>query len=216
MARAQPKRLTRALTGAERTLLADIIEDCLAHSVSVRLYWPPSLMTDDGQRVCGWFSDVRRGLVIAAGNQTWIESLGHEYCHFLQMLDGMFDKKCDRAFCVLEAALTGDKSITQRRADNAARAVQAIELDAERRTVDLLSRYGIEFDREKYIRGASAYVLSYYTMAQERRATDLVVHTNPEILAAVPSAWLESYWPAPPEIHGLIKRHGYARGRGAA
>lgn len=118
-------------------------------------------------RCGGFYDDTKRELVVATGGKTWCATLAHEYSHYQQWLDGYDFGDYDE--CMDDLALyTRRKSVTRARAVECVRSIQRVEIDAERRTLDLIRSWGLPVDPRSYLQDVYVDLLWY----------DMIAHTG--------------------------------------
>jgi hypothetical protein len=73
--------------------------------------------------------------------------------------------------------------------------VQALELDCEKRAVNLMTKWNVGFDKKHYIRGANAYMYYFEYLAISRKWCNPhnTASNNQAILAIMPSTFLGDY-----------------------
>lgn len=108
----------------------------------------------------GYFNEESKTLYVACLGPDWAMTLAHEMSHVQQALEKhpLWAKADSHDF---EEWLSGKKRMNLLRAKSLCRAVQRLELDAERRTVALARRWGLTDDLPAYIRAANRYVWSH-------------------------------------------------------
>jgi len=153
-------------------LTIKIVRELLDHEFSVLLYNKEQLPDACG----GWCSIDEDGkeFVVAMKHHMGFEILIHEYCHFLQWKTDrrLWDKSMltyDILFdwisypSLVYSPFIKDYKITQEELDQSLYDILEIEHDCERRVLKLVKNCPIEdFDTDKYIRAANAYLWSYH------------------------------------------------------
>jgi hypothetical protein len=153
-------------------LTIKIVRELLDHEFSVLLYNKEQLPDACG----GWCSIDEDGkeFVVAMKHHMGFEILIHEYCHFLQWKTDrrLWDKSMltyDILFdwisypSLVYSPFLKDCKITQQELDQSLHDILEIEHDCERRVLKLVKNCPIEdFDTDKYIRAANAYLWSYH------------------------------------------------------
>jgi hypothetical protein len=116
--------------------------------------------------VCaGYFSEDR--IVVALENKEWLSILAHEFGHFEQREEGLFQKDGpDVGFN--EWLVNPHTKLTKQKVVDYAQYIQLSELDAERRAVGFMSRYKLHNNIPAYIRRANCYVWLYDYAAKRR------------------------------------------------
>ena len=123
-----------------------------------------------GARCEGYFNygktKKERRIVVARKSQTWLYVLAHEYCHFLQWLEypSWYSNKFDISQDIVNNVSVGfiNKKWTKRQIRNAFLLVAHNERDCERRTVKLLEKWDITFNKDVYIKKANLYVYLHH------------------------------------------------------
>lgn len=121
----------------------------------------------DNVIVAGYFSEYKREIVVKI-EDNFVETLIHEYCHFLQFKNKKeLWKKSKLALNVMWNWLDGvdyhKQTITK-----AIRIVQELELDCEKNTIDIIEKYKLPIDKVKYIKYANAYILFHNYIIKNR------------------------------------------------
>ncbi len=118
----------------------------------------------------------------------WLLVCAHEYAHLCQAMAGKFrfgDDKHDPDG-LFDDWLEGKKKLTKRKVTSIVREIQRCELDAERRVVRLVKRYGLTNNVVPYIKKANALILFYEYARRHRRWYVNEPTDVPEILARIP------------------------------
>ena len=144
-----------------------------------------------GGRCEGYFNygktKKERRIVVAGKSQTWLYILAHEYCHFLQLLEypTWYSNKFDISQDIVNNVSVGfiNKKWTKRQIRNAFLLVAYNERDCERRTVKLLEKWGIPFNKDIYIKKANLYVyLHHMWMNSHSLKTKFDVYKSAKLL----------------------------------
>jgi hypothetical protein len=153
-------------------LTIKIVRELLDHGFSVLLYNTEQLPDACG----GWCSieENEKEFAVAMKHHMGFEILIHEYCHFLQWKTDrrLWDKSMstyDILFdwisfpSLVHNAFIKDNKFTQQELDQSLHDILEIEHDCEKRVLKLVKNCPIEdFDTDKYIRAANAYLWSYH------------------------------------------------------
>ena len=125
----------------------------------------------DGCRSVGYFSDRPLEIRVAKKSRDPVSTVAHEYAHFLQWLEmpQQIIRADDKASLLVFEWLTNKNNYDNKEIQKAFCRVMVMERDAERRTVELIRRFGLNVDIEKYIRQANCYIYMHWIM-QERRS----------------------------------------------
>lgn len=151
-------------------------------------------------RTVGYFDDENMRLAVATGNRSikdWLPTFLHEYSHFKQMEENTpgWDKY-DEAACVLsDWTNQRDDLLTLDQVIKAIRPIIEIELDAERRTVELIQQYHIldAAGLDDYIRSANAYIIGYFGVATEQQWWHTTPYNIPELMTQMKPWWYQHY-----------------------
>jgi hypothetical protein len=157
-------------------LFFDSISELCDNNVKIILSRTDTIyIPEEGVHVNGFWDDTdEKKLVFAyATGQTldnWGPIFAHEFCHFLQWKDKeqiWYDYKnitTKESFDIYH-----NLPISQERLDFCLDATREIELDCEKRTVQLFKKYKIPIDIKNYIRGANAYIHFYNHIKKYRQ-----------------------------------------------
>lgn len=193
----------------EKELVSDCVNDLITHGMTVKLIAKDGL-THAGGDCSGWFDDKTREIAIACKREDWIAVFAHEYCHFTQFKDGMFDGYDDDT---LWDWLEG-KDFPKEVLDHVVQEAKDLEADNERRTVALLEKYAIPIDLSDYAKKVNAYLLFYNTVRRYRKWSSVGYprpYDVPEILARMEGEILEDFSDGPQWnwFHDLVREHCY-------
>ncbi len=128
--------------------------------------------TGAGHRCTGYFDDQRRIIRVAKKSSNWLETLVHEYCHFLDYLESSRSnlEKEEKALALCEDYIKGSISCSPR-VHNAFLTVAHMEWKCDRRAVKIIQDWNLPIDIEKYIREANLYVYLYHLYRKYRTFT---------------------------------------------
>lgn len=149
--------------------IAKVITELLEDDFSIRL---PMARSIDG-KYGGWFSGEtkQKEFVVAMKRDCAFEIFVHEYCHYLQWKErpNFYNSKakgCDIVFNWLDGEDYSDRALAKAFAN-----VIELEWDCERTALELMKRYKLPIDVNKYIRGANCYLFFYHTVHETRAWT---------------------------------------------
>ena len=119
------------------------------------------------------------------GREDWIELYAHEYCHYTQHKDDFMAQFNDD---VVWEWLAG-KDYTYEAVEASVRDSQALEADNERRTVELIKKYGLPIDVGAYRQKCNAYIMFYTVVLKTRLWPEGTnpTYTDPAIFRTFPS-----------------------------
>ncbi len=141
----------------------------------------------------GWFSseDGEKELVVALDHHMGFEIFIHEYCHFLQWKNKrQFWDESDKYYDILfEWIEKPELQIPETELIKSLETILAIEHDCESIVLKLTKLNPIQnFDRDKYIRAANAYLWSYHINKELRKRPKNPIYTE-ELLESMPNTF---------------------------
>jgi hypothetical protein len=120
-------------------------------------------------RCRGYFDEESREIRVARGSSEWIAILVHEYCHFLQWLDGTKrTAECNNNANWIVCDWLEGRDYDSRTLTRAFARVRWVERDCEKRSVELIKKFGLKIDPILYTRKANLD-LYYWHMVERRR-----------------------------------------------
>lgn len=170
-----------------------VVNTCIEHGYTAQFIAEESVKVPNTEIKCSGYLDGKLKL-LAVGTKRpadiWLGVLAHEFCHLLQGLDNhpYFTSEVvyDELF---------DKWLEGQDVDNiefVIKQVRDVELDCEKRTVELIKQYNLPINLDEYIRMSNAYVLSHNLMLKKRkfitgRVSDLAKDVR------IPAEFLDNY-----------------------
>jgi hypothetical protein len=142
-------------------------KECKKFNIKCSLRSGKYVKLSNSIRCGGWFDDEKKELVVAMGREDFMEILVHEYSHMQQSIE---DVPCWRpgadSCAILDEWLNG-KNVPNINShiDN----VRIMELDNEKRSVQLIKKYGLNIDLDLYIKKANAYMHFYNWLKESRK-----------------------------------------------
>lgn len=152
----------------------------------------------------GWFEDKNNMLVVAMKSKNWSEILVHEYSHLTQYVENNTIYQKGNIGCIkMDEWLDGKyvKNINKYLDD-----VRDMELDTEKRSVELIKTFGLNIDIDTYIKKANAYVL-YYNWLKETRTwckPSNYPYNNKRLLEKMSNKFNMKYGKLIPELHRIF------------
>lgn len=183
--------------------LADLSELATKHKVKIEL--SPTKKVQSGRIKCsGFFDCPPKGIIkVAIGRplQDWLEVLVHESCHMEQWAENTkvwrdYENPLNMTG-YYDEWLSG-KNVSKKSAVKAAKYIQNLELDCEKRSVDKIKKYKLPIDIIRYKRRANCYVYSYAYMIESRIWIPSVYDTP--YINDFPSVWKSNYTKLPKSI----------------
>jgi hypothetical protein len=108
----------------------------------------------------GYFNEDNKVLYVACLGPDWAMTMAHELSHIHQFLE-KHPLWASAESHELEEWIAGRKRLNLIKAKSMCRAVQRLELDAERRTVALARKWNLTDDLATYVRNANRYIWSW-------------------------------------------------------
>lgn len=144
-----------------------IRKECRLAGIRVELRQVKYLMLGQGMKCSGYFDEENRRLVVAMLNDNSVEVLVHEFGHFTQWQEkAPIWKEASWAMGHIEEWLGGKP---KRNIEKWIGLSRDLELDNEKRSVQLIKDFDLPINTKKYTRSANAYVLFYNWMLTSRK-----------------------------------------------
>jgi len=195
-----------------KRFLGDAVEYLIDNRVAVDLQRVKRVKLQGDLTSKGYF-DLPKKMVMGTAwpLKKWLATFVHEYCHAQQYIEH------SRLAWEYDNALGMDKyddwlekkaDMTKEELTECTRAVQALELDCERRVVRLIYKYNLPLDVDDYIRRANAYVLFYVYVAKHQRWSEKISpDDSPEVVKTVPKYWMIGYNSMPPGYEEAVTKY---------
>ena len=151
-----------------------------------------------GGYFCDGDEDGESVLAIATGNNTWAETFMHEWNHFQQWQDnadvwtaGQLPDGTHGAD-LITLWYGGHIELTEEHLDIYFTPILDVELDCEKRTVDMIVDLDLPFDVALYTRQANSYLLGHSELRRRRQwfTPGVAPYRIPAILDAMPSDYV--------------------------
>lgn len=161
-----------------RTFIERTVDELKAAGVKIKTSRPGFQIKypDSNVRVAGYFvckphdSSPEFGFSVTNDDE-WVEVFLHEYCHFqqwregakawndafIQADDGAYDEVCE----ILGEWHNGSCGLTREELHDYCRRTRDLELDCEKRVVELIQREDLNIDWQEYTQRANSYIISY-------------------------------------------------------
>ena len=183
---------------------------CRRHGVSLRFLNKKYASTDGRDKVQGFFcegdEDDKPQIVIAKKNNRtdWLGTLCHELGHMFQWLEG------DLTYAALDYSGTDanaifdetDRPLEERK--HAMLLVLANELDAERRAVDMILKWGLPINTVRYIKQSNAILYFHHIAIETKRWAERKTLNSKRILDKMPSTFDNDYSTIPDEMKHVM------------
>jgi hypothetical protein len=164
--------------------------------------------------VAGWFDEDAKEIVVSLKCEDYLENLVHEYNHFLQLIE------CEPKYLVLSRGdsnmleelwgwLDGDfEFVSVKRKNIVFSSVLEMELDCERRSVEMIKKYELPISLENYTHAAWVYI-HYYNYVKKYRTwlcEDIGMHDMVE-LKEFPGNLSDDFRKLPPGFAEIFKKY---------
>jgi hypothetical protein len=160
------------MNAKEKSFLNFVKKECKKYGVTFRLEKKPYLILheDSSMEFCGgYFDGEGKVLACATKRSDYISLLAHEYCHLTQWVENCdIWKKADDngSLNAVAAWLNGEKVKNIKYHLGICR---DLELDNEKRTVEVIKKFNLDIDIDLYIKRANSYVHFYNHMYYTRK-----------------------------------------------
>jgi hypothetical protein len=147
-----------------------VVSECKKHGVKVKEYKRGYIKLTDNIKCAGFFDDNTKPptLAYAKGREDYLELLVHEFCHMTQWLDKieLWGKASVSLEKMWEWLGNKDKKIVGIRSH--IDIARDLELDNEKRSVEMIKKWNLPIDVPTYTKKANAYVLFYNHLKTSR------------------------------------------------
>ena len=133
--------------------------ECRAAGIKVELRRVSYLKLSHGIRCSGYFDEINKKLVVAVENSLALGVLAHEFGHFTQWKEAIpIWEQAGVALDYVDNWLAGKEVRGIKKWIDLAR---DLELDNERRTVNIIKQFNLPISIDLYTKRANAYILFY-------------------------------------------------------
>lgn len=156
----------------------------------------------------GYFNESEKIIRIAGNNQYFMQTLVHEYAHFLQYINKIqVYTKCDKASLIVENWFSG-KNYDKKTLKRAFLLVRAMERDCEKRAVKLIDKFNLNIDKKLYVKRAHCYIYSHFMMEKTRKYGTYrkSPYFSKNVLKIMPSNMaVLSHRSIPPKVYSMLE-----------
>jgi len=149
--------------------------------------------------------------IVVAGKSRWLEVLTHEFCHFLQYTSQckqwITTNELDRCGYTIENIVDQKIKFTKPEINLIVEANRNLELDCEKRTVQLIQEWGLPINVEEYIQDCNVYLFLYTHINKNRKWHKKYPGDLPEIQEMVPTKFLKSYKKMPKGFEEMVNNN---------
>ena len=166
------------------------------------------LLNCGGYRCEGFFNDQEKMIKIARHSANFLETLVHEYSHFLQYInDSKIYKKSDKAILMVDEWFAG-KNFPENELRRSFFIIRAMERDCEKRAVRLIKKFNLQIDEKLYTKRAHCYIYSHFLMEKTRKfyAYKKSPYRSSVVLKIMPSSMaVLSHKSIPPNVYSVLE-----------
>ena len=167
--------------------------------------------SNEGWRAEGYFDAGEKCIKVGKGGIQWLETLVHEYAHFLQWLDSSNSlvNTEDRAARLVQDYLHAGKGNLTSAVMSAFRRVMLFERDAEMRAVRCITIHNLDINIENYIRRANMYIYTHYiNMTLRKYNFKKSPFHSPKVISEMPATFrAKSHKSCPNRIFRMLKAY---------
>ena len=166
------------------------------------------LLNCGGYRCEGFFNDREKMIKIARHSANFLETLVHEYSHFLQYINNSkIYNKSDKAILMVDEWFAG-KEFPQDKLRRSFFIIRAMERDCEKRAVKLIKKFNLQIDEKLYTKRAHCYIYSHFLMEKTRKfyAYKKSPYRSSVVLKIMPSSMaVLSHKSIPPKVYSVLE-----------
>jgi hypothetical protein len=166
------------------------------------------LVNVGGYRCEGFFDENKKIIKIASQCNNFLETLVHEYCHFLQFISkSKIYQKSNYAGYIIDTWFNGE-NYSPEKLKRAFFLVRAMELDCEKRAVKIIKKFNLKIDQILYTKRAHCYIYSHFMMEKTRKfyAFKKSPYRSSVVLKIMPSKInVSSHKTIPPKIYSVLE-----------
>ena len=196
------------LSPQEQSFVDYVKKECRSRKVKFDLRKRSGYLRLSGNIKCsGYFDGDFKELVVAAKRKDWVEILVHEYGHLTQWAEQCEEWVACGNVDHVDRWLAGEE--VEDVFDHI-RTLRNLELDNEKRSVELIKRFDLPVDIKTYIKKANGYVYFYTWMMKTRRWSELEnsPYSNENIINAMPEEFQEDYENIPDYVAKVFEQEG--------
>ena len=161
------EKVVSKLTENDKLFMEHVKAHCKELRVTCKLNFVKHVKYSANVRCSGWFDSEGKVLKVAMNHPLFLDILVHEYAHLTQWQDDIpLWRKAGNSLDVLDRWLNGEdvEDIKKHLA-----ICRDLELDNEKRSLQLIKDWGLSIDKDMYVKRANAYVHFYNWLYFTRR-----------------------------------------------
>jgi hypothetical protein len=180
--------------------IALVKDECKKHGIKCKLKNTSYVKLEGDIKCSGYFDETGRELVVSMNRKDSLEILVHEYAHMTQWLENCEPwRKGLTSIIRLQSWLMGEDVLRIRyHVKNCIN----LELDNEKRSVNIIKKYNLPVNITKYKQKANAYLYFYGYLIETRKWSkpSNSPYKNNVIVKAMPKRFVSNYLNAPEKI----------------
>lgn len=177
----------------EQEFVQFVKKECKYYGVKCRIGKGVYVKFTDGERSSGYFDDGKLELAVGGKNPNFLSILAHEYCHMRQWVekaDVWVKTNEEKSYIYWAKHLKGEKVENM---DYHYDLMRDLELDNEKRTVQLIKDLNLPIDVRGYTKKANAYVMFYNYMKISGKWCRIPPYTCERLMAELPDTFSMNY-----------------------
>lgn len=198
------------MTKNDKRFIEFVKQDCKRHGIKCDLRNTKFVKLSASIKCSGWFDSEGKRLVVSMNRPDALGILAHEYAHLTQWQDSINKnfKLWDRSapsLSKIDEWLAGKpvRNITRHLA-----VARDLELDNEKRTVELIKKFNLSIDIPNYIKRANAYVHFYNWLGHTRKwcTPDNRPYDNRDVINVMSGKFNMRYDDLSKRVYGAFRR----------
>lgn len=117
----------------------------------------------------GYFDEYEKVIKVARQDPDFLQTLLHEYCHFLQWKHKTQIFKYSDKYCTIVERWLQGKQYPKKTVRRAFYWVRRMERECEQIAAKLIDKYDLPINKPQYIKNANCYIYAHYFMETERK-----------------------------------------------
>jgi hypothetical protein len=178
--------------------------DCKKHKFKLSLRKTKYVMAGKGIKCGGYFDSENRMLVVATNRPDWLELFVHEYAHMTQWMENCPAwKYTENITDEIDRWLSGENVPN---IEQIIVSTRALELDNEKRSVELIKRFNLPVDLSHYVQKANGYIYFYTWIMTTRRwaKPGNSPYSNEKVISTMPNEFQDSYEELPDYVRQIF------------
>jgi len=156
----------------------------------------------DDCEYAGYFSiepNLELCVAVKKPQKKWLPILVHEYCHFLQWSENSDVWNNNLVYdgydgeTMIERWVTGKIALGKSKLENCLKTTIEVELDAEKRSVEMIKKFNLPIDIKIFIQKANASLMFYPIFLEKKKWFDKPPFEMEEVFSQLPTEFLDDY-----------------------